>query len=484
MSDLASFRLTIARVLVALSLVHAPLFWGIASALGRNSWMIGGSALVCAIVPALLLRLDRPIATVGMALACALVGQTSLLVFAFEGHPWQVEMHFYYFAVLAMLSGFCDWRVLLTAAVLVAVHHLTLDFALPSAVYPGPSDFTRVAVHAVIVVIETAMLAYIGQAITSAFAAATAATAQSKHLAGELSEVVRQRESDLATSFERANTLSIAVDRFQAQFGHSMTILQTAATELGGNANDLRRVAVRAQERTTQVSHGSEQTREHVSSLAGAGGELAETITAIGERAAESSGLASEAASQANATNKTLVDLDHLSDEVGQVVGLITGIARQTNLLALNATIEAARAGEAGRGFSIVAQEVKALATQTTKASLDIAEKIAAMQDTAAASISALQRIAATISKVNALSREIAHAVEQQAASARDIAGSVDTAAAGATQVRSALLGIEILAQETSGAAELLNQAANNIATQAEIMAHRIAGFATEVRAA
>src|SRR5687768_15095022 len=104
MNDLASFRLNIARVLVALSVLHAPLLCGIAWALGHSPWMLGGGALICAVVPALLLQFGRPIGTVGMALAVALVGQTSLLVFSFEGHPWQVEMHFYYFAVLAMLS--------------------------------------------------------------------------------------------------------------------------------------------------------------------------------------------------------------------------------------------------------------------------------------------------------------------------------------------------------------------------------------------
>ena len=75
-----------------------------------------------AAVPALLLWMRRPIVPIAFAVAVALVGQTSLLVFAFSGHPWQVEMHFYYFAVLAMLSGFCDWRILIAAAALIALH--------------------------------------------------------------------------------------------------------------------------------------------------------------------------------------------------------------------------------------------------------------------------------------------------------------------------------------------------------------------------
>src|SRR5829696_7569333 len=99
-------------------------------------------------------------------------------------------MHFYYFAVLAMLSGFCDWRVLVVAAGLVALHHLTLDLVLPNAVYPGASDLKRVAVHAVVVVIETAMLIFIGRAIIAAFEAARRNGTDAERLAGDLHRLV------------------------------------------------------------------------------------------------------------------------------------------------------------------------------------------------------------------------------------------------------------------------------------------------------
>src|SRR3954454_2677097 len=172
MADLDVFRSTIARVLFALAFLHVPLLALISWGLGRDPWPILLAAAACLLLPAVLSLLKRPVSAVAMALAVALVGQTSLLVFAFTGHPWQVEMHFYYFAVLAMLSGFCDWRVLVVAAGLVALHHLTLDFFLPNAVYPGASDLTRVAVHAVVVVIETAMLIFIGRTIPAASEAA------------------------------------------------------------------------------------------------------------------------------------------------------------------------------------------------------------------------------------------------------------------------------------------------------------------------
>ena len=173
MTSLESFQRTVATALTVLALAHVPLLGLIAWALGRDAGSFTLAALAFAAAPALLHWMRRPIATVALAVAVALVGQTSLVVFAFNGHPWQVEMHFYYFAVLAMLSGFCDWRILITAAALIALHHAGLNIILPDAVYPGGTDYFRVAVHAIAVVIETTMLIFIGFAIRKAFAGST-----------------------------------------------------------------------------------------------------------------------------------------------------------------------------------------------------------------------------------------------------------------------------------------------------------------------
>src|SRR3984957_13543982 len=193
MSDLRSFQLTVAKVLTGLGIVHVPVLAAICAVLGRN---VAANALACAalaLIPIALTYAGRSITTIAFGVAITLVGQTSLLVLAFSGHPWQVEMHFYYFAVLAMLSGFCDWRVLVLAAGLISAHHISLDYLLPQAIYPGGSNFVRVAVHAIVVVIEVAMLLVIGRAIRLAFAVAESARQGAEISAAKLEKIGARR---------------------------------------------------------------------------------------------------------------------------------------------------------------------------------------------------------------------------------------------------------------------------------------------------
>ena len=173
--DLESFQRTVTRALLALAAVHVPIVALIAGLRGQNVLLIALIAAAFAAVPALMYRANRPIETVGAMLGVALVAQTSLAVYVMRGHAWQVETHFYYFAVLALLLGFCSWRILVFSAGLIAVHHLTLDTFLPAAIYPGGTDIARALVHGGVVVVETAMLVVIGTALREAFTRTEAA---------------------------------------------------------------------------------------------------------------------------------------------------------------------------------------------------------------------------------------------------------------------------------------------------------------------
>jgi len=484
MTALEKFRQSVAMALVALGIIHVPIFAAICALLGRN---VTDNTLAClglAAVPAVLLYARRPITTVAFAIAVVLVAQTSLLVAAFNGHPWQIEMHFYYFAVLAMLSGFCDWRVLMLAAALISIHHLGLNYILPSAVYPGGGDLARGIVHACFVVIEVTMLTFIGQTIKHSFLTAEQSRHMAENTAAQLAKIGARREQDLADTNRRADKLSELLNSFKAEMTDSMNALNYAAHNLEASANTLGASADRAKTQVIAAASTSAETTATVATVAEAGNELARTISDIGGTITQSSRLTSEAVSRADKANITINELTKAATEIGDMTGLINGIAAQTNLLALNATIEAARAGAAGRGFAVVAQEVKALAEQTAKANHVIRDKTAEIQNVTEQSAATIAAILDTVHELNQLSTRISTAIDKQASATHEIAQNVEATATGVREVAVSFGEIEIMADETANATTVIRHSAGELVAHTRSIQEHIMSFTERVRAA
>lgn len=174
---------------------------------------------------------------------------------------------------------------------------------------------------------------------------------------------------------------------------------------------------------------------DSVQAVAAASEELATSVAEISSKVGSASSISTEAVSQARETNAIVAGLSSAADRIGEVVMLIRGIAEQTNLLALNATIEAARAGDAGRGFAIVASEVKNLAEQTAKATEQIGAQISDSQNMATKAVTAIESIAGTIARINEISVAIASAVEQQSGVTREISVSMQVASQGVSAI-------------------------------------------------
>ncbi len=280
---------------------------------------------------------------------------------------------------------------------------------------------------------------------------------------------------------ERVNDLTHS---FESKVGELVNMVSTAAAELRATAESMTGTATQTTEQATTVAAAAEQASANVQNVAGSAEELSSSIGEISRQVTQSAKIAGQAVDDAKRTDAVVRALADGAQKIGDVVNLISDIAGQTNLLALNATIEAARAGEAGRGFAVVASEVKSLATQTAKATEDIARQIGNIQDATKEAVGSIQAISATIGEINEIAAAIAAAVEEQGAATQEIARSVQQAAAGTQQVTSNISGVSHGATITGAAASQVLGAADELSRQAESLNGEVRDFITGVKAA
>jgi methyl-accepting chemotaxis protein len=246
----------------------------------------------------------------------------------------------------------------------------------------------------------------------------------------------------------------------QAREGLRGTVLAltAGAQTLGESSQRLAAVTARlaetAQEASAQaavVAAGAGDVSASVQSVAAGSDEMGVSIREIAENANNAAQVASSAVNVAQATTGTVAKLGTSSEEIGNVVKVITQIAEQTNLLALNATIEAARAGEAGKGFAVVATEVKDLAQETAKATEDISRRVEAIQADTSNAVEAIGEISRIISEINDYQVTIAAAVEEQTATTGEMSRSIGNAAEGSTNIAANINSVATAVQATTG---------------------------------
>jgi methyl-accepting chemotaxis protein len=283
---------------------------------------------------------------------------------------------------------------------------------------------------------------------------------------------------------DRRRTLDSLAANFEQAVGGVVGIVASAATELQASAQSMTAAARDTAEQSTSVASASEEATVNVQTVASATEQLTGSIGEISHQINESARIAAEASRNAEQTAGKINGLLEAAQKIGAVIDIITKIAGQTNLLALNATIEAARAGDAGRGFSVVAHEVKSLAEQTARATTEISAQVGAIQSSTTESVESIREITAVIASMNEISTSIAAAMNQQSSATQEIARNVEQAARGTRAVTANITGVTVAADETGLAAGQVLSAASELSEQSETLRAEVDKFLATVRVA
>ncbi len=236
--------------------------------------------------------------------------------------------------------------------------------------------------------------------------------------------------------------------------------LAAASEELSAVATQLSKNAALTSDKSNTAAANSEEVSKGVQTVATNTEEMVASVKEISKSSTEAAGISKDAMRKAQETNITITQLGEASQEIGNVIKVISSIAQQTNLLALNATIEAARAGDAGKGFAVVANEVKELAKQTAKATEDITNRIGAIQESTKGAVAAIGAISKVIEQINGISMTIAAAVEEQTATTNEVSRVMQESSSAVDGITQTVRTVASAAQESSqGAGQTLDAA-------------------------
>ena len=293
-----------------------------------------------------------------------------------------------------------------------------------------------------------------------------------------------QEEQERRVAEEKRRQMMELADGFESSVGTIIGSVSSASTELQQTAQSMSSTAEETSNQSAAVAAASEEASSNVGTVATSTEELSSSISEISRQINESKRISTQAADDAEAANEAVRGLADAAQKIGDVVNLISDIAEQTNLLALNATIEAARAGEAGKGFAVVASEVKSLATQTAKATEEIAAQVSGMQSATDGTVQSIDGITKVIAQLSENAAAVASAVEEQNAATQEIARSVQEASSGTQEVASNIVGVQQAAEQTGAASAQVLGASEELAKQSETLRGEVDRFVSGLREA
>jgi methyl-accepting chemotaxis protein len=274
------------------------------------------------------------------------------------------------------------------------------------------------------------------------------------------------------------------IDMFGSSVSGVFSSLSLASGGMANTAQSMRAVVAETNRQIDIVMKAISEAGLNAGAVAAASEQLSASISEISRLVNESAAVTDEGARQAQEVIQRVSLLRAASDKIGAIIGIISNIASQTNLLALNATIEAARAGEAGKGFTVVASEVKTLASQTQRATVDITAQIQDIQSSIGDTVTAVDAIGQTIDHIHRSSGAIATAITQQQSATDGITQNIHFVANGAEQIANSMTSVRASADQTSEASLQVNQASTSMAVQSEKLSIEVKDFLLAIKEA
>jgi len=469
-STLDRIRTTSGKAILALLWVNVALI------VGLNAWQ-GAHGHAVAIAAGLALALPATWAStrslIGprtrIASSMALAGLVAVLVAVLQrngaGRSLQLDAHMYFFACLAIVAAWLDWKALVAYAAVVAVHHLVVSLALPGLVFPDGAGIDRVLLHAVILVAQTSVLVWLVASLQAGVAASDALRqSETDRDAAETlkAEAVSRSEAEQA----RRRAVEARIQMFRASVAEAVATIERTLGSLEGSAGHLVRFAQETTRTTAGAAARAQQASANADRIARTSLDLTAATDEIAGHLAATGAVTRAAADEARQTGETVHALTASVERIGSVITAIRKVAGQTNLLALNATIEAARAGEAGRGFAVVATEVKALASQTARATEEIAAQIRDVEAATQTSIAFMHGFAARIADVERTTAAMFEAIARQRQATQAMGTDVDAAVQDAQATTTQVTAVADAVGTTTGVADAVRASTQAVRDQ------------------
>ncbi|MCJ2181622.1 methyl-accepting chemotaxis protein [Novosphingobium sp. 1949] len=494
MNELNELRRKGATILVAIGWICVLVITANAFFAGTGL-MPAALAAAVSIVPTTLVLRGNAGSQARLALGFAYPLYPAIMLWQWSGQHWMLDLHMQFFAAIAMLMLLADWRPVLLAAAVTAVHHLFTNFLAPSLVFPDGSDIERVVLHAVIVVAETAVLTLIARNFET-LVIEQAAAQNARERTEELALEERQRAADEQNrvidqigSALRALANGDLSLRITSAFPASYEALRRDFNAAAGELDQIVRNVTRS---AGQIETGSREIRTATDDLALRTEEQAATLEDITNTLRALNVTVTENATsafdlQGNVTKArddalsgsevvesavhAMSEIEYSAQEISKIITLIDGIAFQTNLLALNAGVEAARAGEAGKGFAVVATEVRALAQRSADAANDIKALISTSSEQVSRGVRLVgQSGEALMTIVNGIA-QINESIGRIATVSQGQAGEIG-------RINERMGRLDSATQQNAAMVEEGTAAARHLSSEAEAMARLVAHFA------